>query len=127
MSESVEVREQVRRRYAQAATVVATGTAATVVEAGACGCASTGAGSCCGPAGTALDQDESFGAALYAGEDTDALPAEAVLASLGCGNQRRSRTCTPVRSFSTSAPAAGSTCCCRPAGSAPAVTPTDWT
>jgi SAM-dependent methyltransferase len=66
------LREQVRDRYARAAL--------TVLDGG------SGA-SCCGPAGRAeaLEIDERFGAALY-GEDTDGLPAEAVAASLGCGN-----------------------------------------
>jgi SAM-dependent methyltransferase len=66
------LRDQVRDRYAQAAL--------TVVEGGA---VSDGA-SCCGPA-EALEIDERFGAGLY-GEDTEGLPADAVAASLGCGN-----------------------------------------
>jgi len=86
MTEDVEVREQVRRRYAQAATVVATGQAATVVETATAGCNSSAAGECCGPGGSALDQDETFGAGLYGDEDTNGLPADALLASLGCGN-----------------------------------------
>ncbi len=86
MTEDVGVREQVRRRYARAATVVATGQAASIVETTACGCSSSAGGACCGPGDSALDQDESFGAGLYAGEDTAGLPADALLASLGCGN-----------------------------------------
>ncbi|MDQ3112518.1 MAG: methyltransferase domain-containing protein, partial [Actinomycetota bacterium] len=86
MTEDVGVREQVRRRYAQAATVVATGQAAVIVETDAAGCSSAAAGECCGPGRPELEQDGSFGAGLYAGEDTAGLPADALLASLGCGN-----------------------------------------
>ena len=65
-----DLREEVRARYAAAARSV-TG---------------DGADGCCTPAAEALEVDDRFGAALY---DTDAgaqLPAEALLASLGCGN-----------------------------------------
>jgi arsenite methyltransferase len=37
---------------------------------------------CCGPA----DSTEGFGTALYAALDTDGVPDQAVMASLGCGN-----------------------------------------
>jgi arsenite methyltransferase len=67
---AAEVREQVRARYAEAATAVGTG-----AKAG-----------CCGPAADALEIDESFGAARYDAAMTEGLPADAVLASLGCGN-----------------------------------------
>ncbi len=68
---SNELRGRVRDRYAAAATAVAAGTAAT----------------CCGsdPDG-AVQVGERFGAELYPGADRDVLPAEAVAASLGCGN-----------------------------------------
>lgn len=69
-----DIRDQVRERYALAATQAST--------AGCCG--SDTATSCGGP--NAPDIDERFGAGLYAAEDTDALPVEAVAASLGCGN-----------------------------------------
>jgi len=68
-----EVRNQVRDRYAAAATSVTAGSAA----------------SCCGGsdgAAQAIEVDDRFGPGLYAGGDRDALPAEAVAASLGCGN-----------------------------------------
>jgi arsenite methyltransferase len=69
-----ELREQVRRRYAEAATAAATG---------GCGCADDG--SCCGNA--ACDGDEgAFGEALYDAEQRGELPTAATLASLGCGN-----------------------------------------
>ena len=76
----IELREQVRARYAEAAVAVGNGQG--------CGCGTAqdrgpapAATSCCAPA-----VDESFGAGLYSGSEQDELPAEAVLASLGCGN-----------------------------------------
>jgi SAM-dependent methyltransferase len=84
----IELREQVRARYAAAATAVANG--------GGCGCGTSSAAAveaCCAPAGgsccsaEALDQDaETFGAGLYGAGEQDELPAEALAASLGCGN-----------------------------------------
>jgi arsenite methyltransferase len=69
-----DLRDRVRDRYAAAATAVTNGTTAT----------------CCGPSagGAALDIEigGGFGAELYADADRDALPADAVAASLGCGN-----------------------------------------
>jgi arsenite methyltransferase len=75
------LREQVRARYAAAATKV---TAGQVNDCGCgqpadCGCDS----SCCG---TATAEEPGFGAELYAQLDRDQLPDTAVLASLGCGN-----------------------------------------
>ncbi|MFF9406226.1 arsenite methyltransferase [Streptomyces anandii] len=68
MSEqSTDLRETVRRRYAAAAVKVTEGGAA-----------------CCGP--EPAEADENFGSTLYAADERDALPAEAVAASLGCGN-----------------------------------------
>ncbi|MER5832079.1 arsenite methyltransferase [Streptomyces sp. NPDC002130] len=68
MSEqSTDLRETVRQRYASAALKVTEGGTA-----------------CCGP--QPVEVDESFGSTLYAADERDALPAEAVAASLGCGN-----------------------------------------
>jgi len=68
MSEqSTDLRETVRQRYAAAAVKVAEGGAA-----------------CCGP--EPIEVDENFGSTLYAADERDTLPAEAVAASLGCGN-----------------------------------------
>jgi arsenite methyltransferase len=53
------IQDQVRRRYAAAATAAADG--------------------CC-------ETDAAFGASLYSAGEQDELPAEAVAASLGCGN-----------------------------------------
>jgi arsenite methyltransferase len=74
------LREQVRARYAAAATQVTTGQ-------GGCGCgqpADCGCDdSCCG---AATAEEPGFGAELYAVLDRELLPDTAVLASLGCGN-----------------------------------------
>ncbi|MFB4274354.1 arsenite methyltransferase [Nonomuraea sp. MTCD27] len=67
MSRPSDLREEVRARYAAAAL--------SVIEAGpASGC-------CGGPAG-----EQVFGGGLYDAEERAALPADAVTASLGCGN-----------------------------------------
>jgi arsenite methyltransferase len=71
MKESIELREDVRERYARAA-MEASRAASGNLKSG-CGC-----GDCCG--------DEPFGASLYASLDTLDVPDAAVLASLGCGN-----------------------------------------
>jgi arsenite methyltransferase len=63
-----DLREQVRRRYAEAA---------RAVDEGGSGC---GSGSCC--SGESAD----FGESLYTDEQRGELPAAAALASLGCGN-----------------------------------------
>ena len=86
MSENVELREQVRRRYAEAAVAVASGTAEANEDVARSCCGDGSAAGCCGPTAAALEQDDSFGASLYGAEEADGLPAEAVLASLGCGN-----------------------------------------
>jgi len=62
-----ELREEVRRRYAESARAVSEGS----------GC---GSSSCC------EGELESFGEALYDAEQRGELPDAAVLASLGCGN-----------------------------------------
>ncbi|MER6283146.1 arsenite methyltransferase [Streptomyces sviceus] len=68
MSEqSTDLREAVRRRYAAAAV--------QVTESGS---------ACCGP--EPVEVDENFGSTLYATDERETLPAEAVAASLGCGN-----------------------------------------
>ncbi|MFD7283749.1 arsenite methyltransferase [Streptomyces sp. NPDC059862] len=71
-----EVREAVRVGYAAAAV--------KVLEGGVASCGPQSGGDCCGP--QAVEIDEGFGAGLYGAEDRDGLPAEAVAASLGCGN-----------------------------------------
>ncbi len=70
------VREQVRERYAAAATTVTSGHG----HASCC----DDSGGCCGP--TVVEVDDTFGSALYSARDRDSLPVAAVAASLGCGN-----------------------------------------
>jgi arsenite methyltransferase len=67
-----QIREKVRARYAEAARRVDAG------DGDGCGC---GPSSCCGS-----DSQGSFGAALYDRVERNAVPAAAILASLGCGN-----------------------------------------
>jgi SAM-dependent methyltransferase len=66
-----ELREEVRRRYAESA---------RAVGQGKCGC---GSGECCAEAG---GDGDSFVEAFYDAEQRGELPDAAVLASLGCGN-----------------------------------------
>jgi arsenite methyltransferase len=72
-----ELREEVRRRYAESAKAVAG-------ESEGCGC---GSGSCCADdsAASAVGSAK-FGEVLYEAEQRGELPDTAVLASLGCGN-----------------------------------------
>ncbi len=71
MSSTVdELREQVRDRYAAAATAVRT---------------ASDSGSCC-EGSAALEVDQAFGAGLYGSSEHSELPADALAASLGCGN-----------------------------------------
>ena len=75
------LREEVRARYAEAARAVlepAAGMAASC-------CGSSAAESCCGSGPTA-EAVGGFSEGLYRDGETDGLPEEAVLASLGCGN-----------------------------------------
>src|SRR6266849_6102388 len=69
-----ELREEVRRRYAESARAVTEG------KSGDCGC---GSGSCCAEGESDAAR---FGEALYDAEQRGELPAAAALASLGCGN-----------------------------------------
>jgi len=68
-----ELREEVRRRYAESARAVSERT-------GGCGC---GSGSCC--EGSETD-GAGFVGAFYDAEQRGSLPEAATLASLGCGN-----------------------------------------
>ncbi|HSR84198.1 MAG TPA: arsenite methyltransferase [Streptosporangiaceae bacterium] len=82
---STEMREAVRSRYAEAARAVLQPTeGATAACCGSSG--SSGASSCCGTGSAALDTADVFGGSLYRDGETDGLPEEAILASLGCGN-----------------------------------------
>ncbi len=87
MTDSDE-REQVRQRYAAAATAVTAGadSALAIVDADQC-CTPTSVtkanASCCS-GGTEVDP--AFGSSLYSAGEHGELPAEAIAASLGCGN-----------------------------------------
>ena len=73
-----DVREQVRERYARAATAVAQNqqNALTVLDE-----------PCCSSASCGTDEVEvAFGSGLYSADEHGELPAEAIAASLGCGN-----------------------------------------
>ncbi len=69
-----DLRDEVRRRYAAAATAVQTG-----AQASCCGVDTAGAVD-------EVEVGDGFGGRLYDTTDRDALPVQAVAASLGCGN-----------------------------------------
>jgi SAM-dependent methyltransferase len=69
-----ELREEVRRRYAESARAVSE-------SSGGCGC---GSGACCSEEQAAAEAK--FGELLYDAEQRGGLPDAAVVASLGCGN-----------------------------------------
>jgi arsenite methyltransferase len=71
-----ELREDVRRRYAESALAVTAGS-------GGCGC---GSGACCDDSSASTFSSEKFGDVLYDAEQRAELPEAAMLASLGCGN-----------------------------------------
>jgi arsenite methyltransferase len=88
---STDQREAVRARYAEAARAVLEpkpGVTAQSVESAGTGscCGSSATDSCCGTGSAALDSADCFGGQLYSEGETDSLPEDAVLASLGCGN-----------------------------------------
>jgi arsenite methyltransferase len=71
-----ELREEVRRRYAESARAV--------IEQSSCGC---GNGACCADDSTAsAAASDQLGEILYDVEQRSELPEAATLASLGCGN-----------------------------------------
>ena len=77
MSDDAALRDQVRARYAEAATAVAAGTRNADLLAG---------DSCCAPATADASTQRRFGAGLYDERSAAEIPADAVEASLGCGN-----------------------------------------
>lgn len=79
---ATELRESVREAYAAAAV------RASQQDSGCCAPASAPGTASKSHLNTAASPqlDENFGAALYEATERDALPAEAVAASLGCGN-----------------------------------------
>ncbi len=85
------LREEVRSKYAAAARAILepeAGAAASCCNSPAGdSCCGGGSGeSCCGAGAVAAEAVGGFSENLYREGETDGLPAEAVLASLGCGN-----------------------------------------
>jgi arsenite methyltransferase len=70
MGDGATIRETVRERYGQAALRVMAGEA----------------NGCCGGSAASCGGSDPITRDLYAAGQTDGIPAEAVLASLGCGN-----------------------------------------
>jgi arsenite methyltransferase len=79
---STDLREAVRARYARAARAVMAPESGAAT--GCCGAPATEP--CCGAGPAAEEPENCFGGPLYGEGETDGLPEEAVLASLGCGN-----------------------------------------
>ncbi|WP_324610242.1 methyltransferase domain-containing protein [Mycobacterium avium] len=75
-TEDNELRDQVRASY---------GAAATAISGGATNSEVLTAASCCGSSDSA-EIGTIFGAGLYDADEHSAIPAEALAASLGCGN-----------------------------------------
>ena len=75
----MQLRNQVRARYAAAAEQAAGGGGCGCGQPADCGCDA----GCCG---TGQDEQPGIGAGLYTDADRATLPETAVLASLGCGN-----------------------------------------
>src|SRR6516225_8937749 len=76
------LRDRVRARYAEAARAVLD---PELAGTGSC-CGSSATDSCCGAGSAAAEAVGGFSELLYREGETDGLPEEAVLASLGCGN-----------------------------------------
>ena len=72
MTSDAELREEVRSRYAEAASTVALGAGA--------------ASDCCHPGKTCEEEGHATGPEFYGHLNEEGLPEAAVLASLGCGN-----------------------------------------
>lgn len=72
MNNDTDLREDVRRRYAEAANTVTSGAGA--------------ASDCCHPGTTCAEEGHATGPAFYDALVDEGLPDAAVLASLGCGN-----------------------------------------
>ena len=79
---STGLREEVRSRYAEAARVVLEPKAGVTASC----CPSSATDSCCHDRPAAAEAVGGFSENLYRDGETDGLPEEAVLASLGCGN-----------------------------------------
>jgi len=84
-----DITKVVKERYGKAALQVLSGTASSC-----CGSTSQ-ASSCCGPVPLVPGAVDPITANLYDEQQTSGLPAEAVLASLGCGNPTALATLHP--------------------------------
>jgi SAM-dependent methyltransferase len=88
------LRDEVRARYAEAARRVSAASLTTEQAGGCCGRADNSTvlatieanSDCCGGGSCSTSETDPFGATLYDQADRDQLPADAVAASLGCGN-----------------------------------------
>lgn len=86
MADDTELREQIRRRYAAAATAVTAGVHDPASAGAALAGAASEGGARCGPSCCGGGVAASFGAGLYGAAVAPDLPIEALAASLGCGN-----------------------------------------
>src|SRR5262249_12666535 len=87
----VQLRKQVRDRYAAAALAVTAGATdrGALAAQGCCDSTASDSDGCCSAGSCApapVEASESFGAGLYRADERDELPAQALAASLGCGN-----------------------------------------
>ena len=99
---SSEIKETVRQKYGEAALRVVAGQPS----------------SCCG-GGASCGTKDPITSDLYETAQTSGLPAEALLASLGCGNPTALAELLKAKSCSTLVQAAESTCSFRPDESVP--------
>src|SRR5664280_2762716 len=126
-SSDQDIRDHLRDRYAAAALSVVSGSAASC-----CGPSDGPRASCCGPSDALsaisdTGEGDIFGAALYTPGDTDGLPEEAVLASLGCGNPLAVAELREGERVLDLGSGGGSMCCCPRVGWGRPVSPTAWT
>jgi hypothetical protein len=105
-TDTTNIREAVRERYASAATHAASGAfeEARASEAAGCGCGTGG----CAPTGAVADG--SFGATLYGAETSDGVPARRSRPRSVAASRPRWRIYTRVTSCSISVRAPAPTC-----------------
>ncbi len=77
-----DLREEVRSRYAEAARAVLEPNVGAIASC----CSGSATDSCCGAGPASAEAVGGFSENLYREGETEGLPEEAVLASLGCGN-----------------------------------------
>ena len=96
-----DIKQIVKEKYGQAALRVSSG--------GSSCCGSSASGGACDP----------ITSNLYESGETAALPAEAVAASLGCGNPTALAELAPGETVLDLGSGGALTCCCRPGAWAP--------